>query len=382
MFNFLINKKYRNEIFLSWKNFFLSSRGSNKFSKINSKLRYLNLKKEILSRNKLAHKKIFFKTISERSKCLNQKRVLLIKNKFKNGEVLSSPERNFLKNERDREINLFKSVIFKSFLYSILITYLLITLYPFLWSIFSSFKSDLEISNGSFNPFPEKWTSKNYSDLFDMGGGLIKSWIFNSFIVAFFGTLGNVIFNTFAGYSLARIKMPGRNKILWTFLALMMVPGQVGLIPNYILLKSMGMTNTLSALIIPAFVNISFIFMSRQFFLKFPKDIEEASRIDGQNRIVFIFRTVLPLMKPMIMTQAVFSFMGFWNNFMVAKMYIDTQENFTLTVGIQSLLERDANKVSYGQILAGSSISIFPILLLYTILNSSFMNSSRMDGNK
>ena len=350
--------------------------------KLNDKIGFYEQKQALLLKHKLSAKKSFRQTIYKKAQLLSLRKERKIHFILKTGGNINAAETHFIKNEKKRRNKLYINWLYKCSLYLVLISYLFITLYPFIWSIFSSFKVDLEIADGSFNPFPKKWTTENYEQIFSMGDGLMSSWIMNSFIVAFFGTLGNLLFNTFAGYALARINLPGRNKIMWSLLALMMVPGQVGIIPNYLLLKYFKMTNTLYSLIIPAFVNISFIFMSRQFFLKFPKEIEWASRVDGQNRIAFIFRSVMPLMKPMLMTQAVFSFMGFWNNFMVAKMYIETPENYTLTVGIQSILERDANQVSYGQILAGSSISIFPILLLYVVLNSAFMSSNRTDGDK
>ncbi|WP_143801805.1 carbohydrate ABC transporter permease, partial [Oenococcus oeni] len=108
------------------------------------------------------------------------------------------------------------------------------------------------------------------------------------------------------------------------------------LIPNFLILSKMGLLDTLTSLILPAAINIGNIFMMRQFFLSFPKDIEEAAEVDGLGRFATFFRIVMPLARPSIATQAVFTFMGFWNNFMAPMLYISTPSKYTLTLGLQT----------------------------------------------
>ncbi|MDR0199935.1 MAG: carbohydrate ABC transporter permease [Streptococcaceae bacterium] len=275
-----------------------------------------------------------------------------------------------------------KAVALKVLLYLVLIIYALTTLYPFLWAIAASFEPLKVIVSGTMSLIPHQFTLDNYSYIFSQGANSFPQWFINSVIISVIGTAINIFFNSMAGYSLARLNYPGRNRIYWGFLALMMVPGQVLLVPNYVLLTNMGMIDTLTAMIIPAAINISFIFMMRQFFLSFPKDVEEAATIDGLSNTGVFFRIVMPMARPSIATQAVFIFMGFWNNFSSAIWYLKSPGNYTLTQGLQTLISSNghANFWNYG--MAGSIITIIPIIILYIIFNKYLLQGVRMDGEK
>lgn len=273
-----------------------------------------------------------------------------------------------------------KETLMKIILYIILIIYAGATLYPFLWAIAASFKPLSEIVGGDLSILPKNFTTNNYQYIFGRSS-LFTQWFINSVIVATIGTTINIFFNTMAGYALARLKFPGRERIYYGFLALMMVPGQVLLIPNYLILMNLGMLDTFGALIIPAAINIGNIFMMRQFFLSFPKDVEEAASIDGLGRFQTFFRIVMPLAKPSIATQAVFVFMGFWNEFMKPMMYISTPSKYTLTLGLQTFQGQNGG-VRWDQTMAASVITILPIIIIYIIFNKYFLQGVRMDGEK
>jgi len=184
-----------------------------------------------------------------------------------------------------------------------------------------------------------------------------------------------------AGYSLSRLDYPGRDKIYYALLAIMMVPGQVLLILNYLIVQKFHMLDRFSALIIPAATNIGHIFMMRQFFINFPKDIEEAACIDGLGRYGVFFKVCLPLARPIIATQAVFTFMGFWNEFTKPMLYIKTESKYTLTLGLQTFSSRDGGTM-WNQVMAATCITVLPIILIYLIFNKFFLVSVRMDGEK
>ena len=129
-------------------------------------------------------------------------------------------------------------------------------------------------------------------------------WFLNSLFVSVVGTVINVYINSMAGYSLSRLSFPGRDKIYHGLLLLMMIPGQVLLIPNYLLLKEFGMLDSFTALILPSAANIGNIFLMRQFFINFPKDVCEAAEIDGLSRYGVFFRVAMPLARPTIATTA------------------------------------------------------------------------------
>ncbi len=276
-----------------------------------------------------------------------------------------------------------KQKALKILLYTILIIYAFITFYPFMWAVAASFKPLAEITSGNLSLWSDNFTLEQYQYLFDpISGSLFPQWLMNSIIISVIGTTVNLFLNTMAGYALARLQFPGRQRIYYGILAMMMVPTQVLLIPNYLIIHNLGMMDSFAALILPMAINISNIFMMRQFFLNFPKDVEEAARIDGLSRVGTFFRIVMPLAKPSIATQGVFVFMGFWNNFLSPMLYLKTQSKFTLTVGLQMLQSADQGGQMWNRVMAASILTILPIILLYIIFNRYFLQGVRMDGEK
>ena len=268
-------------------------------------------------------------------------------------------------------------------LYIILIIYAALTIYPFLWAVAASFKPLSEITNGSLSLLSHHFTTEQYQYLFSASSGsMFVQWTINSFIIAIIGTVINVFLNSMAGYALAKLSFPGRQKIYYGILAIMMVPTQVLLIPNFLIIKNLGMLDSFTAVILPMAVNISYIFMMRQFFLNFPTDVEEAARIDGLSRTGTFFRIVMPLARPSIATQAVFIFMGFWNNFIGPLLYLRSPSNYTLTVGLNTIASTGGETAMWNRIMAMSILTIIPIIILYIFFNSYFLQSDRMDGEK
>lgn len=274
-----------------------------------------------------------------------------------------------------------KKKYFKWILYIILITYAAVTFFPFLWAVSASFKSYKEITGGSLNIIPKAPTLNAFKRLFMIDENFLR-WILNSFFVCTVGTLVNVFLNSMAGYSLARLNFRGKNLVFYAILISIMVPGQVLLIPNYLIVKSLGLLNSYRSIILPAAVNATYIFMMRQFYINFPKDIEEAAAIDGLGRLGTFYRVAMPLAKPAIATQAVFIFLSFWNEFLKPKLYLSDPSKYTLTVGIQSMMSRYSGITQWDEVMAASVTSLVPILFIYIVLNKYFMQGIRMDGEK
>ncbi len=266
-------------------------------------------------------------------------------------------------------------------LYSILIFYAACTLFPFLWALSAAFKPYQEITGGGLSLLPKEPTVGAFKVLFFTDDNFVR-WIFNSFYLCTLITVVNVFLNSMAGYSLARIQFRGRNVVFLIIVATIMVPGQILLIPNYLIIKELGLLNTYSSLIFPGAVNASYIFMMRQFYINFPKSVEEAAEIDGLGRWGVFFRIAMPLAKPPIATMAVFVFLGAWNSFLGPKLYLADPSKYTLTVGIQTMMSRYSNITQWDQVMAASVISLIPILIIYITLNKYFMQSVRMDGDK
>jgi multiple sugar transport system permease protein len=266
-------------------------------------------------------------------------------------------------------------------LYTILIIYALVTIYPFLWAVSASFKTFKEITGGGISLIPQNPTLQNYIDLFS-GTANYTRWFLNSLYIAVTSTVLNIILNSMAGYALAQITFRGSKAILGLFVATMTIPAQVLLIPNYLIIKALGMMGSYSALIVPGAVNVSYIFLMRQYFLNFSKQVEEAAKIDGLSRYGCFFRIAIPLSIPVLATQATFIFLGFWNDFTKAMLYIKDVKKFTLPVGIQSTQSRSAGFTMWNEILTSSVVSMIPIIIIYILLNRYFMQGIRLDAEK
>ena len=264
-------------------------------------------------------------------------------------------------------------------LYIILVLYALITLYPFLWAVFASFKEYAEIVGGGLSLFPENPTFDNYIHLFTRDENFLN-WVWNSLYVAGFAAFLNILFNSMAGYALARLSFPGKKSLFILILALIMVPGQILLIPNFLIMNTLGLLNTHWSLILPSAINFAFIFMMRQFFINFPRDIEEAAALDGLNRFQVFFRIVVPMAKASIATQGIFSFLAVWNEFQRPLLYIASPHLFTLPLGLQMF--NDLYATRWNLVMAGSVITLIPIVILYILLNKYFMQGFRVGGDK
>lgn len=269
-----------------------------------------------------------------------------------------------------------RSNAIKTFIYIFFSLYCLMTLFPFLWSVMTSFKTTREITRmESF--FPKEWSFQGYRMIFD---SQFPQWVWNSFSVAVTVTLLNLLFNTMAGYALARIPFKGRGTLFSFLMTLIMIPSQVTMIPLYIVISRLQLVNTHTALILTTMISITYIFMMRQFFVNFPREIEEAAAIDGLSRFGTFFRIVLPNMKASIATQAVFVFMGVWNEFMKPVLFISSPEKYMLTQGLNALSKQYMNTTKWDVIMAGAILSIIPILLLYIFLNKYFLRSSNQQA--
>ncbi|MED3623023.1 carbohydrate ABC transporter permease [Neobacillus thermocopriae] len=267
----------------------------------------------------------------------------------------------------------------KVILYIILVLYAITTLIPFLWAVSSSFKTLEEIVQGTINFWPKDFTLDNYKQIF-IQQEYFPRWLFNSLFIAIVGTILNLLFNSMAGYALARLSFPGKKSLFILILAVLMIPAQVTMIPNFLILKTLGWLNTYQGMIVPSMINATFIFMMRQFFLNFPKELEEAASLDGLTRLGTFFRIVLPLAKPALAAQAIFVFMGFWNDFMRPLIVISDVEMFTLPLGLNTFKGQFISYWNY--IMAASMVFTMPVLILYAFFNRYFVKGITFTGEK
>ncbi|MGB3638986.1 MAG: carbohydrate ABC transporter permease [Rivularia sp. (in: cyanobacteria)] len=267
----------------------------------------------------------------------------------------------------------------KILLYLVLALYAIITLIPFLWALSASFKPLTEIVAGEPNFLPKNFTFDNYKQIF-IEEPLFLRWFFNSVIIAISVTILNLIFNSMAGYALARLRFRGRRFWFFMILAILAVPIQVTLIPTFLILKTFGWLNSYQGMIVPNMVNATFIFMMRQFFINFPRELEEAAALDGLNTFGIFRHIVLPLAKPALAAQAVFIFMSSWNNFLLPVVILFDPEMFTLPLGLNSFKGQYISYWNY--IMAASMVFTLPALLIYAFFNRYFIQSVSFTGSK
>jgi multiple sugar transport system permease protein len=272
-----------------------------------------------------------------------------------------------------------KSVFGRKLLYVILVIYAIITMVPFLWALSSSFKTLEEIVSGSMSFIPKHFTFANYKMIF-LEQELFPRWLFNSLFIAVTGTALNLLFNSMAGYALARLSFPGKKTLFIIILAVLMIPGQVTMIPNYLILKELGWLNSYQGMIVPSMINATFIFMMRQFFINFPKELEEAAALDGLGRFGIFFRVVIPLARPALAAQAIFVFMGLWNDFMRPLIVLSDPNLFTLPLGLNTFKGQYISYLNY--IMAASMVFTLPVLMIYAFFNRYFIKGISFTGGK
>lgn len=261
-------------------------------------------------------------------------------------------------------------------LYVVAIFYSLLTLVPFLWSIYTSLKPTSDVYH--------LWTPLNRLSFASYGYILnnfpFGQWLFNSVLVAGLVTIGNVIVNTLAGYAFARFKFPFRGILFYVFLAIMMIPGQVVLVPVYMLLANWGWIDTYQGLIIPFLMSPFMIFLARQFFLGMPKELEEAAQVDGMSKWGIFFKIFLPLSKPLMATQIIFTFQGNWNAFLWPVLLGTSPEMYTLPVGLNSFYGQ--YNAYWNQVLAGVILLTLPMILIFLIFQKQFVKGISSTGIK
>ena len=264
--------------------------------------------------------------------------------------------------------------------YGLLFLIALSFLYPFILAIATSFKTLPEINQNPVSPIPQTFTLEGYQRMFDLNVG---RWAINSFFIATVVTVTNVLFAALAGYALSRIRFPGSQAVFLAILGTMMIPGIVMLIPMFIILKSFGMIDTYSGLIVPKMVTAFGIFLMAQFFEAVPVEIEEAARMDGAGRFRTFFQVVLPLARPAIVALIIFSFQGNWNEFMHPLIVITTNQNlYTLPLGLALLRGGLGQNLQWNALMAGSMLTTLPMALIFLFFQRYFIEGISYSGVK
>lgn len=277
-------------------------------------------------------------------------------------------------------------------LYVVLVLGAITMVVPFVWMALTSIKQPGEVfaPGGGIKLLPEHffWRDTmvdgvkmrawwgNYPDAWNEIN-ILRLYL-SSIFIAVVGTFGQVLTSAMAAYAFARLRFPGRDKLFFAYLATMMIPGSVTMIPLFVILKQLHWINSYPGLIIPGLFSAYGTFMLRQFFMGLPSELEDAAKIDGSGYLGIWIRVILPLSKPALATLTTFTFMGFWGSYMWPLVITVTEPLRTLPIGLKYFVGQHAT--NYTQLMAGSMLAVIPVLLLFIFNQRYFVEGIKLSG--
>jgi multiple sugar transport system permease protein len=262
-------------------------------------------------------------------------------------------------------------------MYAILFFTAISMIAPFFVMVLISFSTGNQISYSDISGVLYNLTLNNYNHVTHTLP--IFTYFFNSLVVALFSTLGQIIISTLAGYAFARMNFKGRNTLFFLILITMFIPPQVNIIPLFFLMRELHLVNTFPALILPAIFGGFGVFMMRQHFLSFPKELEDASIIDGCNKLEMFFKIVCPLALPAITTLGIFTFITSWNSFIWPLIITNTESMRTLPLGLAIFKGSYREIIVWSDLMACSLICTVPAVLIF-LLGKRFIINDMMKG--
>jgi len=266
----------------------------------------------------------------------------------------------------------------KPFAYFCLTLGALIMIVPFIWMVSTSLKDQQQLFAWPPNWIPNPFVWSNYTEVVNrINFGLYG---LNTLKITAFVTLGRLILCSMAGYAFARMKFPGKDFLFILTLATMMISSQITIIPNFIIMRYLKLVDTHFGVILPQLADGFSIFLMRQFFLTFPYELEDAAKLDGCNPFMFYIRILIPNSKPILATLAVMTFQGVWNDFLWPLVMLTSPDKRTLAVGLSYLVGQYTTR--WDLQMAGSVLTVLPILVLFFMLQKYFVQSIKMTGLK
>ena len=272
-----------------------------------------------------------------------------------------------------------KAVVGKVIVYVILILIALIMIIPFLWMLSASIKSDRQVFQ--MNPFvwiPENPKISNYHDIWAKipFGKFVGNTVYLTIIVTFL----QLLTSSFAAYSFAKLQFRYKNGLFLAYIATIAMPWQVYMVPQFIMMRKMGLNDKLLAIICLQAFSAFGVFMMKQFYEGIPDDLCEAARIDGMSEYTIYAKIMLPLSKPALSTLTIFTFVNTWNDYLGPLIYLKSQEKKTIQLGLKMFISQYSS--DYGLIMAGSVLSLIPVLIVFLCLQKYFVEGVASTGLK
>lgn len=272
-----------------------------------------------------------------------------------------------------------KAVLSKVIVYIILIIIAIIMIIPFLWMLSASIKSDREVFQ--MNPFvwiPEvpKWS--NYIDIWTKipFGKFVGNTVYLTIVVTFL----QLLTSSFAAYSFAKLNFRHKKFLFLAYIATIAMPWQVYMVPQFIMMRNMGLNDKLLAIICLQAFSAFGVFMMKQFYEGIPDDLCEAARIDGMSEYKIYLKIMLPLSKPALSTLTIFTFVATWNDYLGPLIYLKSQSKKTIQLGLKMFISQYSS--DYGLIMAGSVLSLVPVLIVFMCLQKFFVQGIASSGLK
>lgn len=255
----------------------------------------------------------------------------------------------------------------------------LVFLMPLLWMLSSSLKTGPEVFAADFKWIPDKLQWGNYVQVWTHEKVPFWRLYGNSLFIAIAGTLGELLVASMAGYSLGKIRFKGRDLVFIVMLVTMMIPMQATIVPRFVLFKSLDLYNNLWALVLPAWFNVTSIFLLRTFYMGLPDDLMEAAKIDGAGHLQIWAQIMMPLTTPAMVTAAVLAFINSWNEYLSAIVFLPTAENYTVSQGIQYWLSMSDE---HNLMMTAAASAVVPVVVLFLFTQRYFVESIATTGVK
>ena len=265
-------------------------------------------------------------------------------------------------------------------LYAVLAVGALLSIGPYLLTLNAAFKSPKDLlSTDAWTP-AHPATFANFADVWSDYG--MSSFLLHTLLVAVVVTAGQVVFSAMAAYALARLDFPGREWLFRAYIATMMVPQMITLVPLFLMMRDLGMVDTFAGLILPTVFGTPYgVFLVRQFFLTIPKDLEAAARIDGAGTWTILVRIMLPLSRPILATLATITFINTWNNLIWPLIITNSDRTRVITVGISALQGEHVSDLPH-IVLAGAALALLPLIAVFLLFQRHIVRSIALTGLK
>jgi len=261
--------------------------------------------------------------------------------------------------------------------YGIVLMGALLMIFPFVWMLSTAVKTNAEVFNFSLRLWPQNgWHWENFQQAWSVLP--FTRYYINSLFVAFSVTVGQVTTSALAAYAFARLRWPGRDKLFLLYLGALMIPGQVTLVPRFILMRNLGWVDHYAALIIPQMFSVFGTFLLRQFFLTIPSDLEDAAVIDGAGHFTVWSRIILPLSRPALGTLSIFTFMASWNELLWPLVMTNSETMKTIPIGLLSF--QGQFTTNWPVMMAAASLGVIPVLIVYAFGQKQLVEGIALTG--